>query len=187
MEMLIVVNSHWSADWLDILLVPLRHKLFWIPLYIFILLYIYYNFAERRWIIFLGIGLCILFSDTSSSKIIKPLVNRERPCHSERYEVIARVPCSSGYSFTSSHATNHFAISTFLFLLFAGWKYRWLFMAWASIICYAQVYVGVHYPLDVIFGALLGLLVGFLSFRLYMFLYNLISKNKNNRNVISDS
>jgi undecaprenyl-diphosphatase len=69
---------------------------------------------------------------------------------------------SGGFSFTSSHATNHFGVATFLFVtlgrFFGSWKY--LIFIWAALICYAQVYVGVHYPLDVLFGALLGFAIG---------------------------
>jgi undecaprenyl-diphosphatase len=73
--------------------------------------------------------------------------------------------CSGGFSFTSSHAANHFGLAMFLFMslipLFK--KYTWLFFIWAGIISYAQVYVGVHYPLDVLAGAMIGLVVGKLN------------------------
>jgi undecaprenyl-diphosphatase len=76
--------------------------------------------------------------------------------------VIERVSCGSGYSFTSSHATNHFCIAAFLVSVFGTymrkWKYVW--WAWASLISIAQVYVGVHYPLDIIGGGLLGTIIG---------------------------
>jgi undecaprenyl-diphosphatase len=71
--------------------------------------------------------------------------------------------CPTNFSFTSSHATNHFSLAIFVFMtlqpLFK--KYSYLFFLWAGIICYAQVYVGVHYPLDVLAGALLGLMIGY--------------------------
>jgi undecaprenyl-diphosphatase len=73
--------------------------------------------------------------------------------------------CSGGFSFTSSHAANHFGLAMFLFIslnpLFK--KYTWLFFVWAAMIAYAQVYVGVHYPVDVLAGAIIGLLVGKLN------------------------
>lgn len=79
------------------------------------------------------------------------------------------VGCGGGYSFPSSHATNHFALATLLFLSwgrkFRSW--RWILLLWAASIAYGQVYVGVHYPLDVSFGALLGATLGLLAYQLY--------------------
>jgi undecaprenyl-diphosphatase len=73
--------------------------------------------------------------------------------------------CSGGFSFTSSHATNHFGFAMFVFLttkdVFGKWG-RWLFV-WAATISYGQVYVGVHYPVDILFGALLGICIGTLT------------------------
>jgi undecaprenyl-diphosphatase len=73
--------------------------------------------------------------------------------------------CSGGYSFTSSHATNHFGLALFLFItlqsVFKKWRY--LFLFWAATICYGQVYVGVHYPLDVLCGAILGSATGYIT------------------------
>lgn len=88
----------------------------------------------------------------------------------EQLTPVKRVPCSNGFSFTSSHATNHFALGTFFFLLFSFTAYRFLFLVWAGVISFAQVYVGVHYPVDVICGALLGILIGFISFKFLQFL-----------------
>jgi membrane-associated phospholipid phosphatase len=78
--------------------------------------------------------------------------------------VISRVPCGLGYSFPSTHATDHFALATFLCLIFYR-RWKWVGIAaliWAAIICFAQVYVGVHFPVDVTAGALYGALVGWL-------------------------
>ncbi len=91
-------------------------------------------------------------------------MQRPRPCQNEalKEEVRLLVPCGSGYSFTSNHATNHFALAVFfagtLGVFFKRW--RWLLFLWAALVAYAQVYVGVHYPLDVAAGALLGMTIG---------------------------
>ncbi|RZL15228.1 MAG: phosphatase PAP2 family protein, partial [Pedobacter sp.] len=84
-----------------------------------------------------------------------------------------RVPCGSGYSFPSAHATNHFGIAVFLILVFyKKWKpILPLGLLWAFSIAFAQVYVGVHYPVDIICGSLLGTLLGFISFRLVKIIY----------------
>jgi undecaprenyl-diphosphatase len=162
-----IINSDLSSPILNAVLIPLRHKFFWIPLYLFLISFITFNFKREKWLIFLFIGITIGFSDFSSSKLIKNNVQRIRPCNTEKLHSINRIPCSNGYSFTSSHATNHFALSIFLFLLFPFWKHRWLFVFWASLIGYAQIYVGAHYPLDIIAGSILGATIGYLTFLLF--------------------
>jgi undecaprenyl-diphosphatase len=77
--------------------------------------------------------------------------------------------CGAGFSFTSSHATNHFALATFLSLTFRQWmsRYTWVLFVWATSIAYAQVYAGVHYPLDIVGGAALGSGIGYLTGKFY--------------------
>lgn len=176
------INSDLSNAFFDAVLVPFRHKMFWIPLYLFLILFIAVNFVKEKWMIFAMIGLTVLLSDTTSSKLIKNSVERIRPCHIVELNPVSRVPCSPGYSFTSSHATNHFAIGLFFFGLFSFTKWKWLFIAWAGAIAFAQVYVGVHYPFDVLAGALIGILVGVSTYRLYKFLNNKIFIKNNGQN-----
>lgn len=161
------VNGGLSNGLFDLILVPLRHKLFWIPLYLILIYYIVTSFRGYGWVVFIGIACTIGLSDFISSKVVKKKVERIRPCHAEHLEPIIRVPCSNGFSFTSSHATNHFALGSYFFCLFAAVKRRWLFFLWAGVISFAQVYVGVHYPSDVICGAILGLIIGLSCFKLY--------------------
>lgn len=101
-------------------------------------------------------------ADFISSQVVKKSVQRVRPCNDTNIaQVRPLVRCGSGYSFTSSHATNHFALSYFLFAT-VGFQFKkirgWL-IAWASSVAYAQVYVGVHYPMDVFSGMILGILI----------------------------
>jgi undecaprenyl-diphosphatase len=73
--------------------------------------------------------------------------------------------CSGSGSFTSSHAANHFGLAMFMFLSlkkWLGWP-RYLFFIWAFLVSYAQMYVGVHYPTDILGGAIIGLIIGGIS------------------------
>lgn len=161
-----LINGEWHNSFLDTLLPLWRNKLFWIPAYILGLAYLIWKYKKQAIFFVLAIVLTIGISDTLSSKIIKKTVKRPRPC---RTEVLAEdlhllVHCGGGYSFTSSHATNHFALAVFLISIFGTMKRKWkfAFLFWAGSIAYGQVYVGVHYPLDVFSGAILGSLVGYL-------------------------
>ena len=150
---------------LDTVMPLCRASTFWIPLYLFLVVYVFVNFGKKGWAWLLFAFLTVLLTDQFSSSIIKNWVQRPRPCADPLFSNQVRLlldHCSGGYSFTSSHATNHFGIATFLVVTLGRYfgKWKWLLFFWAALICYAQVYVGVHYPLDVVFGALLGFVIG---------------------------
>lgn len=157
-------NGTWRADALDAIAPIWRNKYFWVPLYVFILTIVAINFKSRFLPFLLCAVMTVAVADTLSSKIIKPLVKRDRPCRNEHLAIPATVliGCGGGYSFTSSHATNHFAVACFFLLTIGGiFTYsKGLFLLWAASISYGQVYVGVHYPLDVFVGGLIGAIIG---------------------------
>jgi undecaprenyl-diphosphatase len=143
-------------------------KYTWVPIYIFIISYLFFNIKKGAWLTFIIIILTVVTADITSSHLIKKNVKRIRPCNVENLYTIERVPCGSGYSFTSSHAANHFALSLILIMTIAKRKrVKLLLWSWAIVIAFSQVYVGVHYPLDVIVGGLLGCFIAFLYFKVY--------------------
>ena len=135
------------------------------PLYLFLLLFMLLNFRKKAgwWIVYFIVTVSLM--DTVGNKLIKQTVQRLRPCNDPDMiaSLVLRVPnCGTGYSFISNHAANHFAMAMFAFLTIgslAG-NWRWLFFVWAFSIGWAQIYVGVHYPSDVLAGALAGILLG---------------------------
>ncbi|MCX2575430.1 phosphatase PAP2 family protein [Pedobacter sandarakinus] len=155
-----------SNGFFDWLMPLLRNRFFWSPLYLFIVVFCIRHYKKQGLYIIATILFTFAVGDTVASKLIKPFVARVRPCNdfSLSSQIIHRVPCGSGLSFPSSHATNHFAIAVFLICIFyPKWKpILPLGIFWAFIISFAQVYVGVHYPLDVTAGALLGTVIGIL-------------------------
>ncbi len=163
----ILINSGLSNPMFDGVLIPFRHKMFWIPLYLGIICFILLNYGRFAWLTLIALILTVAISDTISSKVIKKSVKRTRPCHQEHLQPVERVHCSNGFSFTSSHATNHYALGSFLFLLLFMTKWRWAFLVWAGVIGFAQIYVGVHYPSDVIIGSLTGCIIGYIVFKIY--------------------
>lgn len=165
------INQTMTNPILDVLLPVMRHKETWIPLYIACVIWIIYRNRSKAWIPLLAVAVTMTVSDTLSSKLIKKSVKRQRPCQvvEEHPQTITRVRCGSGYSFTSSHATNHFTLAWFLPILlgFRQKWFKWLCLVWAGIISFSQIYVGVHYPIDIICGALLGSFLGYSVLRLY--------------------
>jgi membrane-associated phospholipid phosphatase len=166
-----LINGEWHNSFLDAIMPFWRNKLFWSPLYIFLLFYILLNFKLKGFYFILMVAAVIAIADTTSSKVIKKSVQRVRPCNDEsiKKNVHLLVRCGSGYSFTSSHATNHFAVAFFLIFTLCR-RYRWAKYAlifWAASVAYGQVYVGVHYPLDVLAGAFLGAIIGVLMALIY--------------------
>jgi membrane-associated phospholipid phosphatase len=159
------INQSLSNPLFDWLMPFLREKLFWVPFYVFLYFWARACFSRNQFTLFLvGILLTVTLTDMVSSRVIKPLASRERPCNLEHIEkqVLERVPCGSGYSFPSSHAANHFGLAFFLMaaLTTISRRARIMLVLWAASIALAQVYVGVHFPSDVCFGAVLGATIG---------------------------
>ena len=100
----------------------------------------------------------IALSDQLNSSFLKFIIDRPRPCH-ELANVHLLVGCGSGYSFPSSHAVNNFAAAAILSYFLPRWV--WGFFCYACVIAFSRVYVGVHYPSDVLTGSIVGLMIGF--------------------------
>ncbi len=159
------INEACKNAFFDWLLPLWRNKFFWIPLYIILIGSIIKTFGNKSWWLIIGLLITIGISDATSSHLIKNQIQRIRPCNQVGFKETAHllVPCGSGYSFTSSHATNHFALAFFL-ILTIGRRWKWVrvpLFFWACSIALAQVYVGVHYPLDIVAGGMLGMLISF--------------------------
>jgi undecaprenyl-diphosphatase len=174
-----LINQHFVNDFLDAIMPFIREKLIWIPLYLFLLVYIIINFPKKSlpWII--GIALTPTFTDLISSRLIKPYYDRIRPCNDPTLFDTIRIlvnHCGQNGSFTSSHAANHFGIAMFIWITMKNvWgNYVSVFFVWAGLISYAQVYVGVHFPMDVLGGALLGCGIGWLTGTFFMTKYKSI-------------
>ena len=157
----------------DFIMPYVRDKYFWIPLYVLLVAYVVYQYRWHSIIVIILAALTVTLTDQVASSLIKPAVHRLRPCNDAvlSSQVHLLVDCGSGFSFVSSHAANHFGIAVFLIILF-GRKWNWLAPAaltWAALVAFAQVYVGLHYPVDVTAGALLGVAIGIFTGRLCLY------------------
>lgn len=171
------INQGLSNDFFDFFLVFWRNSYLWAPLYLFFIAFIFFNFRVKAYWILVFAFLTFGSTDLASSRVIKNYFKRDRPCKmTAGIEVTARVRCGSGYSFTSSHATNHFGLAVFWIVAF-GQRFKKIkapLLIWASLVCLAQVYVGVHYPSDVIVGAILGSSIGYAWGKLFNKFYGLV-------------
>jgi len=166
-KLFFLVNNNMANGFFDTVMPFLRESNIWVPLYLFMLVFAVVNFGKRGllWMLF---AICTAaLCDMVSSHLIKDHIFRLRPCNNPALADQIRVlvnyrPQSS--SFTSSHATNHFGIAMFFVVTLKSYTSPWirLFFVWAAIVCFSQVYVGVHYPFDVVSGAILGCLLGYI-------------------------
>ncbi|GJM44793.1 MAG: hypothetical protein DHS20C21_16350 [Gemmatimonadota bacterium] len=154
-RMFILLNQKWTSPFLDVVMPFLTDFDHWrIPVIVVLLLALAKGKTEARIAILFAI-LAVALADQISSSGIKPLFERLRPFHV--VEDTRKLVGAHNYSFPSSHAANTFAAATFLALRFA--RLRWLLIL-ATLVAYSRVYVGVHYPFDVIGGAALGAAIG---------------------------
>lgn len=171
-ELFLTINKRWANSLFDEVMPFLRKSVHWAPLYLFILVFVLVNFRLKGlwWSVFF---LCtVAITDMSGTYLFKHNFQRIRPCRDPDLAGNIRLvlnECAGGYSFISNHAANHFGMAVFFVLTFRHLLGRWIWtaFAWAASIAYAQVYVGVHYPADVLSGAFVGTTAGLFTSHLF--------------------
>lgn len=156
----------------------------WIPLYVLLIVFIILTFKKKSWLIILFVVLLIACSDQTSVHLFKNVFHRLRPSHEPSLQGLLHfVHNYHGglYGFISSHASNTFALATFLSLLFRRKWFSWAILIWAGIVSYSRIYLGVHYPGDVVCGALWGVLLAFAFFALYRKFVYIVYRNNTAR------
>lgn len=148
----------------------LTHTLTWTPLFLILLYFIIKEHGAKTWIFLIGLGIAIALSDQITSSIMKPLFARWRPSRDPALAGIVHTVknyVGGKYGFASSHAANTFATATFAFLLLRRTR-PWvvLMFLWAAFVCYTRIYLGVHYPGDLLVGGLIGASLGYLMLKL---------------------
>jgi len=165
------LNTEWRTPFLDFVVPFLRNQWTWAPLYLFLAIFVPRRYGKNGFIWCIAFIVAFGISDQVSAHLLKPIFHRVRPCNSAYLKDIVHtlVPCGGGYSFPSSHASNHFSLAFFMAATL-GRKFKWVWpvaILWALLIAYAQVYVGVHFPLDVTAGAFIGTIIGGLTALLF--------------------
>ncbi|MFZ9718351.1 MAG: phosphatase PAP2 family protein [Chitinophagaceae bacterium] len=159
-----LINGSWTHPLADQLFPLFRNAFFWAPVYLFLLFFVTLNFKKKGWWWCAFFLACFALTDSISTQVFKETFQRVRPCVDAFTAADARmlIPCSKSFGFVSSHATNHFGMAMFIFLTISSWQIsrRWVVFLWAALVSYAQLYVGAHFPLDILGGALLGIIIG---------------------------
>lgn len=162
------LNSFHSPFWDQFFLIYTNSKS-WIPVILLMVVLLFYKFSWQQALIFvLLISAAVGMGDFVASGILKPYFARPRPCH-QFPEIMTLVGgCGGLYSFASSHAANSIGLFTAFSLVFKDNKYvYWGLLSWAVLMCYSRIYVGVHFPSDLLVGAAIGIIVPQMFFYIY--------------------
>ncbi len=170
-QLFIFLNGINSPFW-DQVMWWFSGKFFWLPMYLIMIAYIIFKQRWKAIITLLFIALVVTLADQISVHAFKEVFQRLRPCHNPELQDIVHLvnnKCGGLYGFVSSHAANTFAVAFFLKKLVEQKYFSVFIILWAVVVSYSRIYLGVHYPFDVIGGAILGSIIGISVFYLYQY------------------
>ena len=168
-EHLFIFLNGLGSESYDGLWLILTKQTSWIPLFLFLLYLIFKKLgAKQALYLVLFVAVLIVLNDQTAN-VFKNGFQRLRPCNNPEINSFIRIVQSrTSFSFFSGHAASSMGVTTFLYLIFKkDFKYLWLLFLWPLIFAYSRIYLGLHYPLDIICGYFFGAIMGFLMFKLY--------------------
>ena len=159
---------------LDFFMYWMSDRWIWIPFYAVLVIIIASRFKWKSILIVSSIAVTIILADQITSGIMKPLFERYRPCHDPELLAIVHTlnHCGGKFGLASSHAANTFALAMFIWMLFRKYySWTWLIFLWAAVVSYSRIYLGVHYPGDILLGGITGILAAYLVFHFYEWIH----------------
>lgn len=176
-QQLFLLLNGMHAPFFDFLMYWMSDKLIWIPLYAWLLFWMIRENRSKGWLVVLSVVILVTLSDQVSVHLFKNVFLRLRPCHEPLLEGMVRIlngHCGGQYGFISSHACNTAGVALFSGMMLRH-KFRWLLpalMAWSALIAYSRIYLGVHYPGDVVAGMIVGITLGWLVYTFFRIMIN---------------
>ena len=174
-QKLFLLLNGWNSIYADRMMSVITNPWAWVPVFLITLLYLikHYNKKQILWIIG-GLAFASILSEHFVSTFLKPFIGRVRPCHDDSLSVLVHtvVGCGGRYAWPSAHAANTFMMAGFIILMLNLKPKDWLFWGlcvYAMTVSYSRVYVGVHYPMDILSGAVIGLCVAYAVHKLLVF------------------
>jgi len=165
-QLFVYLNDQQSPFW-DTIMVTVSNKYFWIPFYLLLIGYIVYRYRMQSIPMLLMAVVAVGLADYVASGIFKPYFARLRPCHDPEISAMVNLVqgCGGQFGFLSSHASTGFALAVFFNLILSDRYvvFKLVLLFWAVLVSYSRIYLGVHYPGDILGGALVGALMALLS------------------------
>ena len=165
-DLLLSVNGLSDNGLIDHLMIFMSDKWVWLPLYAILTVLIWKRVGATSLVYLLvAVFSLLVLTDQGSVVFFKETFKRYRPCHHEELKALLTLPkgtCGGQFGFISSHASNVFGLATFLFVIMRSYSKLWILLfLWAGMIAVSRVFLAVHYPSDVVAGALFGVCCGF--------------------------
>jgi undecaprenyl-diphosphatase len=164
--LLLINRAH--TPFLDAVMVFASNRTVWFPVYAVLIGWLIYHFRKRAILLLPLVFIAVGLADSITSRLFKPYFGRPRPCHDASLDHLLHLPdgCGGQFGFLSSHAANSMALAVFLALVLPAGRFRPIkigVFAWFVLLSYSRMYLGAHYPTDVVGGAAVGALMGWLA------------------------